>query len=199
MEADEPPTELREAAPDPVVLRVEGENRPRRLKGSGFALTINTNKKPQGATQRERLRDEIFRRADLLQALERLRRDPQQRRSVFVFKPPFQTDFWNSRFIRRVIWDKPTTELGEHKMGGRVHANMSIRVTHFSKIHLDRNALQAAILSNLFNPNIQSLHINIRAFNLNAVTLARYFRKEEETAKGREIASLAERLAAVAE
>lgn len=190
---------MREATADPVVLRVEGENRPRRLKGSGFALTINTNKRPEGATERERVQDEILRRADLLQALERLRRDPEQRRSVFVFKPPFQGDEWNGRFIRRVIWDKPTTELGGHSMGGRVHANLSVRITHFSKIHMDRNALQRAVLSNLFNPNITSLHINIRAFNLNAVTLARYFRKEEETEKGQAIANLAERLAATAQ
>jgi hypothetical protein len=192
---DEPETEIKETVPEPIVLQVEGEDALRRLKGSGFALTVNTNKRPQGITPQELLQDEVFRRADLLQAIKKLIRTPRQRSSVFKFKEPFQNDKWNTTFIRRVIWDAPTTELGGHKFGGRVHGNFSVRVTHFSKIHVDRDALKDAILENLLNKDIQTLHINIRAFNLNAITLQRYFRKEEETEKGRAIANLSERLA----
>lgn len=195
---DEPEIEIEEQPDLPPSLQIEGEAQPRRLKGSGFTIVINTNKRPQGNTERQRLEDEIFRRADLLQAMERMRRTPELRRRLFKFLPPFQNDSFSSRFISRVIFDKPTTEVGTTRVGGRVHGNMSIRVTHFTKIHVNRSELEQAILGLLFNQNIQSLHINIRAFNLNAVTLSRYARKEQETEKGRRIASLSERLAQLA-
>ena len=192
--SDSPEVILEDTPEFPVSIQLEGESTPRRLSGSGFSIVINTNKQPVGTTDRELLRDEIFRRADLLQAMEKIRRDPNIGNKIFNFNAPFASDRWAKPFIIRVVLDKPTTELGTNKFGGRVHGNMSFRITHYTNIHVDRNRLESEVLGHLLNPNITSLHINIRAFRLNAVTLSRYNRKEQETPLGRSIARRAAEL-----
>jgi len=186
---NKPETIIEETPEYAVTLDIGGSTR--KLSGSGFSVVINTNKQPRGATPRAQLQDEVFRRADLLQAMERMRRDPDIGSKIFKFVAPYQDDQWATPYIHRVILDKPTTELGTNKFGGRVHGNMSFRITHYSKIHMDSNAIKREILGHLLNPNIQSLHVNIRAFRLQAVTLSRYNRKEQETPIGRSIAERA--------
>ena len=196
-------------------LNIQGEPRPRKLKGSGFTIVINTNKRPQGNTAEEMLRDEAFKRADLFGAYDVLRKNAKLRARIFKFVPekppkkrppnwqpiPYQGDKWNSTFIKRAVFDQPTTEVGLTKIGGRVHLNASIRITHYSNIHIDKVELQKLMLGLMFAHNeppydLKSLHINFRAFNLNKVTLARYASKELGTERGRQVQSLVERLLA---
>lgn len=177
----------------PPNILVDGKER--RLAGSGFAITINTNQSPQGEDPEARRRDEILRRADLKQAVMRILRSPTQRSQLFLFREPYQDDFWSNTVIKRLKVHSLTTELGGKQ--NRVHANLNFGVTHYSKIHVDRHFLRQAILDNLFNKSIGNVHLNIRAFNLNAITLARYNNKERGTEKGRQINDLADRLASL--
>lgn len=153
----------------------------RQLAGSGFAIVINTNKIPKS---RE---DEMWRRVDLMHAMKTLQRTRSQYASLFNFLTPYDTDTFNNRTIAKIIFSHPTTEVGTKNR--RVHGNMVIQVSHYSKIHIDRNMLKQHMLANLHDKSIRNLHINIRAFNANRDTLMRYNNKERDSALGQEMFS----------
>ena len=169
----------------------------RKLAGSIFSVTVNTNKRPFGLTPQGVRNDEVFRRADLLQAIQRMMQNPAQRRTLFRFLPPYQNDVYGRRVIVRLHFGRPTSELGTHRMGGRVHANFVIRVIHYSRLQIDPVEMKRAILANLKNRAIRNLHLNVVGRNWHQITLLRYINKERASTTGREVAQRAEELASL--
>lgn len=167
-----------------VSKEILGTVRP--LAGSGFTIVINTNKRPINDE------DEFWRRADLRNAMEKMIHSPEQYRTLFKFRSPYDLDTFNSETISKINFGKPTVEVG--KKMKHIHGNLVIQVSHYSRIHIDRDELKRHILTNLHNKDIRNLHINIRAFNANRDTLLRYNNKELQSARGSRMFSQVDQL-----
>lgn len=145
--------------------------RKKKLKFSGFRITVNTNYQPKSQSDS----DELV--AKLKHALKQTLGTKDAIEKITTILQPGK--IWDSSTISSVEVDF-AAEIGDKPQGARVHAHGTVKIHHYTRLQLDIAKIKSLLLHYINHPDVKSLHINVEATSNPDLDWDNYVRKKEK-------------------